>query len=83
MAEIRKKRTRQPKNRVGVEQSPLVVSLYRHFGDWKMNTIVGKNGKGAILTFMERTIAFCIAQKLPKGKKIDGEHKQTDQAVHP
>jgi len=45
--------------------------------------IVGKNGKGAILTFMERTIAFCIAQKLPKGKKIDGEHKQTDQAVHP
>ena len=69
MAEIRKKRTRQLKNRVGIEQSPLVVSLYRHFGDWKMDTIVGENGKGAILTFVERTTAFCIAQKLPKGEK--------------
>ena len=68
MAEIRKKRTRQPKNHVVIEQPP-VVNLKQRFGDWEMDTIIGKNAKGAILTFMERTIAFCIAQKLSKGKK--------------
>ena len=33
-----------------------------------MDTIIGENGKGTILTLAERTTAFCMAQKLPKGK---------------
>ena len=34
-----------------------------------MDIIVGKNGKGAILTLVKRNTAFCMAQKLPKGEK--------------
>ena len=40
-----------------------------------MDTIIGKNGKGVILTLAERTTAFCMAQKLPKGKNAK-EHSK-------
>ncbi len=33
-----------------------------------MDTIIEKYGNGAILTLVERTTAFCMAQKLLKGK---------------
>jgi IS30 family transposase len=38
------------------------------FGDWEMDTIIGKNGKGAILTLTERSTNFAIIEKLPSGK---------------
>lgn len=65
----RKQRKSVPiKNRIGIEQRPPVVDLKQRFGDWEMDTIIGENGKGTILTLAERTTAFCMAQKLPKGK---------------
>ena len=33
-----------------------------------MDTIVGKDGKGAIVTLVERNTNFTFARKLPKGK---------------
>ena len=37
-------------------------------GDFEMDTIVGKDGKGAIVTLVERNTNFILARKLPKGK---------------
>lgn len=37
-------------------------------GDFEMDTIVGKDGKGAIVTLVERNTNFTMARKLPKGK---------------
>lgn len=37
-------------------------------GDFEMDTIVGKDGKGAIVTLVERNTNFTLARKLPKGK---------------
>ncbi len=37
-------------------------------GDFEMDTIVGKDGKGAIVTLVERNTSFVFAKKLPKGK---------------
>lgn len=37
-------------------------------GDFEMDTIVGKNGKGAIVTLVERNTSFTMARKLPEGK---------------
>ena len=37
-------------------------------GDFEMDTIVGKDGKGAIVTLVERNTSFVFARKLPKGK---------------
>lgn len=37
-------------------------------GDFEMDTIVGKDGKGAIVTLVERNTCFTLARKLPEGK---------------
>lgn len=37
-------------------------------GDFEMDTIVGKDGKGAIVTLVERNTNFIMARKLPQGK---------------
>lgn len=37
-------------------------------GDFEMDTIVGKGGKGAIVTLVERNTNFTFARKLPQGK---------------
>lgn len=37
-------------------------------GDFEMDTIVGKDGKGAIVTLVERNTNFTMARKLTKGK---------------
>lgn len=37
-------------------------------GDFEMDTIVGKDGNGAIVTIVERNTNFTMARKLPEGK---------------
>lgn len=37
-------------------------------GDFEMDTIVGKDGKGAIVTLVERKTTLTMARKLPNGK---------------
>ena len=37
-------------------------------GDFEMDTIVGKDGKEAIVTLVERNTNFTLARKLPEGK---------------
>ncbi len=37
-------------------------------GDFEMDTIVGKDGKGAIVTLVERNTNFTMARKLPERK---------------
>lgn len=38
------------------------------FGDWEMDLIIGKDGKGAILTLVERSKDYLVMKKLKKGK---------------
>lgn len=40
----------------------------RRFGDLEMDTIVGKNNKGAIVTIIDRSTDWLIMRKLPHGK---------------
>jgi len=56
------------KNRVSIEQRPEIVETKQRFGDWEIDTIVGKNNRGAIVTLVERKTAFMMMEKLEKGK---------------
>ncbi|WP_345739326.1 IS30 family transposase [Bacteroides zoogleoformans] len=38
------------------------------FGDWEMDTIIGKDGRGAIVTLVERSKDYLLMRKLPQGK---------------
>lgn len=55
-------------NRTSIHDRPAEADG-RRFGDWEMDTIVGKNGKGAILTLTERSTNFILMEKLEHGKE--------------
>jgi len=55
-------------NRMSIHDRPAEADGKR-FGDWEMDTIVGKNGRGAILTLTERSSNFILMAKLPHGKE--------------
>ncbi len=64
-------RTTKVKNipdRVSIHQRPAEANGSR-FGDWEMDTIVGKDGKGAIVTLTERSTNMILMERLPQGKR--------------
>jgi IS30 family transposase len=56
------------KNRVTIDQRPDIVNAKERLGDWEIDTIVGENNKGAIVTIVERKTAFMMMEKLKYGK---------------
>lgn len=55
-------------NRTSIHERPPEADGKR-FGDWEMDLIVGKDGKGAILTLTERSSNLLLMEKLKDGKK--------------
>ena len=56
------------RNRVGIEERPGIVDKRERFGDWEMDTIVGRNGADAIVVLTERLTRFTMMARSPKGK---------------
>ena len=56
------------KDRISIDQRPEIVNTKQRFGDWEIDTIVGKNNKGAIVTLVERKTAFMMMEILKHGK---------------
>jgi len=40
--------------RVGIEERPAIVEAKRRVGDWEADTLVGRRGRGALLSLVER-----------------------------
>ena len=51
-------------NRVGIEHRPAVVDKKRRFGDWEVDTVLGKNGTGAIVSLVERKSKLYLIRKV-------------------
>jgi IS30 family transposase len=58
------------KNRVSIDDRPLVVDQRCRIGDWEGDTIIGKNRWSALLTLVERKTLYTIIVKI-SGKKAD------------
>lgn len=55
-------------NRVSIAERPVEADGTR-FGDWEMDTIVGKGNHGAIVTLVERSTGLLLMRKLNGGKR--------------
>lgn len=55
-------------NRVSIDERPAEADG-RTVGDWEMDTIVGKDGKGAIVTLVDRKSCYMLMEKLETGKQ--------------
>ena len=54
-------------NRISIHDRPASANA-DNFGHWEMDTIVGPNNSGAIVTLTERNTNYLIMNKLPFGK---------------
>ncbi len=59
----RKHQRGQIPNRVMINKRPEIVNTKQRFGDWEVDTIIGKNHKTAILTATERKSQFELMVK--------------------
>ena len=64
------------KDKVSIDQRPDIINNRERFGDWEVDTIVGKENKGAILTVTERKSNFLLMKKLPEGKNAKALAKE-------
>ena len=71
----RKHQRGQIPNRTMINQRPEVVDTKERFGDWEVDTIVGKNHKSAIVTLTERKSQFELMAKTD-GTKAASIRKQ-------
>ena len=56
------------KDKVSIDDRPVIINDKGRFGDWEIDTIVGAENKGAIVTIVERQTGFLFMKKLPQGK---------------
>ena len=50
---------------------PAIVDAQERCGDWEIDTIIGKDQKGAILTMTERKTGFLLMEKMKFGKQAE------------
>ncbi len=56
------------KDRVGIEERPAIVDEKKRFGDFEIDTVIGRNHKGALLTTNDRCTHILFIRKL-EGKE--------------
>ena len=71
------------KDKISIELRGDLINNKERFGDWEIDLIIGKDGKGAILTIVERTTAFLLMKKLPFGKNAEELTKAVVQLLFP
>ncbi|WP_261872596.1 IS30 family transposase [Vibrio rarus] len=59
------------KNAVSIDERPDIVDSRERFGDWEIDTVLGKHGTGAIVTLLERQTRFYLTQKVPSKSAKD------------
>ena len=54
----------QTGNRVSIDDRPAVVEQKARIGDWEIDTVVGKNHQGALVTIVDRVSKFTLITKV-------------------
>jgi IS30 family transposase len=62
--------------KVSIDERPKIINEKQRFGDWEIDTIVGAENNGAILTATERLTGFLLMKKLTEGKNAKALAKE-------
>ena len=58
----------QIRNRISIDDRPEIVEQKTRIGDWEIDTVIGKNHRGALVTIVDRVSKFTLI------KKVDSKH---------
>jgi len=70
------------KNRVSISRRPKVVEEKKRIGDFEMDTIIGKDKKGAITTIVDRASSF-VKISVPTTKKAEDIEQESIRLLAP
>lgn len=56
----------QIKDRISIDERPDIVDKKERIGDWEIDTVIGANHKGALITAVERKSNFCCISFVKK-----------------
>jgi IS30 family transposase len=70
------------KDRISIDKRPMIVNKKSRIGDWEIDTVIGKNHKGAIVTLVDRKSKFTLIKKVAS-KHADVVTKATIDLLHP
>lgn len=60
--------------RVDIEQRPAIIEQKTRLGDWELDTLIGANHRGAVLSLVERASKYTQLRKLPTRQSQHVEH---------
>ena len=72
----------QLRNRVSIEQHPDIVDEKLRVGDWEIDTVIGQNHKGALVTIVERKSKFTLIANV-ESKHAEGVTTATVSLLKP
>ena len=61
----------QIKNRVSIDERPGVVDEKNEVGHWEIDTVIGKNHSGALVTIVERVTKFTVSMRVQSKRAND------------
>ena len=65
-----KEKRGQIRNRISIDERPEIVEQKSRLGDWEIDTVMGKNHQGALVTLVDRASKFTLI------KKVDSKHAE-------
>lgn len=68
-------------NRVDIEKRPAIVEEKARLGDWELDTIIGKNHKGAIVSMVDRASKLVKLVKIPRRTALEVSKALLDRLV--
>lgn len=60
----------QIRNRISIDERPAIVEEKTRLGDWEIDTVIGQNHQGALVTIVDRVSKFTLI------KKVDSKHAE-------
>ena len=72
----------QIKNRVSIDHRPMIVAAKLRVGDWEIDTVIGKNHQGALVTLVERKTLYTLVAQVDR-KQADKVTKATIDLLTP